>query len=202
MKNIKKIIALVLAIISIMAIAIPAFAERTYTSYPTSGSRYITAVTGKYVNVRKGPGKDFDLAPIKQFRIGTWVTLSAYSYDLNNEKWYNVSNGKNSGWVKEEFLADYSDGNGDAQFTAWEERYGITTWSRSYASKKYHFVMNLQTDLQSLGFYLGPKGPDGYYGDYTAMAVESFQRRNGLTVDGVAGPKTKAALYKAVYGQD
>jgi peptidoglycan hydrolase-like protein with peptidoglycan-binding domain len=34
----------------------------------------------------------------------------------------------------------------------------------------------------------------GYYGSQTKAAVKRFQRRNGLTVDGVAGPATLRAL--------
>ncbi len=36
--------------------------------------------------------------------------------------------------------------------------------------------------------------PDGIFGPLTQEAVETFQREHGLTVDGIAGPKTLAAL--------
>ena len=36
--------------------------------------------------------------------------------------------------------------------------------------------------------------PDGIYGAITQEAVETFQREHGLTADGIAGPKTIAAL--------
>ena len=54
-------------------------------------------------------------------------------------------------------------------------------------------VRQLQERLIALG-YLGGKA-DGYYGTDTAEAVYNFQKRNGLSRDGVAGPKTLAALY-------
>lgn len=42
---------------------------------------------------------------------------------------------------------------------------------------------------------------DGSYGDQTKAAVRAFQSRNGLTVDGVAGPRTQAKLVAVVkYG--
>lgn len=36
--------------------------------------------------------------------------------------------------------------------------------------------------------------PDGIFGPLTQEAVETFQREHGLSVDGIAGPKTIAAL--------
>ena len=36
---------------------------------------------------------------------------------------------------------------------------------------------------------------DGVYGQWTYDAVRRFQRNNGLSVDGIAGPKTLKKLY-------
>ena len=53
-------------------------------------------------------------------------------------------------------------------------------------------------DVAGLQFLLARNGlgttADGYYGEQTAVAVEQFQSRTGLAVDGVAGPATLAAL--------
>ncbi|MBR3015876.1 MAG: peptidoglycan-binding protein [Clostridia bacterium] len=54
-------------------------------------------------------------------------------------------------------------------------------------------VKALQTKLKEFGYYSG--GIDGDYGGSTAAAVKEFQRRNGLTADGVAGEKTLSKLY-------
>ena len=54
-------------------------------------------------------------------------------------------------------------------------------------------VKALQTKLKELGYYTGTI--DGDYGSSTASAVKEFQRRNGLTADGIAGEKTLKALY-------
>lgn len=52
-------------------------------------------------------------------------------------------------------------------------------------------VRRLQLQLASIGYKL--KGT-GYFGPATDVAVEAFQKRAGLKVDGVVGPKTVAAL--------
>ncbi|WP_159788527.1 peptidoglycan-binding domain-containing protein [Sodalinema gerasimenkoae] len=53
-------------------------------------------------------------------------------------------------------------------------------------------VVELQLLLQDLGIYQGEI--DGIYAGATITAVERFQSRSGLTVDGVVGPMTWNAL--------
>ena len=53
-------------------------------------------------------------------------------------------------------------------------------------------VKTIQTKLKNWGYYSG--SVDGYYGSQTTAAVKYFQRKNGLTADGVAGTATLAAL--------
>ena len=53
-------------------------------------------------------------------------------------------------------------------------------------------VRQIQTRLRNWGYYDG--SVDGVYGSRTAAAVRYFQRKNGLTEDGVCGPETLAAL--------
>ena len=53
-------------------------------------------------------------------------------------------------------------------------------------------VRQIQTKLKSWGYYSG--SVDGIYGSATEQAVRAFQKKNGLTVDGKAGPKTLAAM--------
>lgn len=54
-------------------------------------------------------------------------------------------------------------------------------------------VLQLQKDLQTVGYYTDGS-LDGRFGRKTDKAVRSFQRANGLKVDGIVGPKTRAAL--------
>lgn len=53
-------------------------------------------------------------------------------------------------------------------------------------------VTKIQTKLSAWGYYTG--AVDGLYGYMTYSAVKSFQIKNGLAVDGIAGPETLAAL--------
>lgn len=53
-------------------------------------------------------------------------------------------------------------------------------------------VINIQTRLRNWGYYSG--SVDGVFGSKTQTAVKSFQRKNGLTPDGVAGPATLAKI--------
>ncbi|MBQ6818137.1 MAG: spore cortex-lytic enzyme [Clostridia bacterium] len=53
-------------------------------------------------------------------------------------------------------------------------------------------VREIQTRLKKWGYYSG--SVDGIYGTRTKNAVIYFQRKNGLRVDGIAGPATLAAM--------
>ena len=56
------------------------------------------------------------------------------------------------------------------------------------------WVKIMQERLMEKGYDLGAAGADGAFGKQTEKAVQAFQRDKGLTVDGVVGPKTWAAL--------
>ena len=53
-------------------------------------------------------------------------------------------------------------------------------------------VRTIQEKLKRWGYYSG--SVDGIYGTQTVVAVKKFQQKNGLTVDGIAGPKTLSAM--------
>lgn len=54
-------------------------------------------------------------------------------------------------------------------------------------------MREIQAALAMRGYYRGMI--DGLYGPQTRAAIEAFQRDNGLHVDGIAGPITKAVLF-------
>lgn len=54
-------------------------------------------------------------------------------------------------------------------------------------------VKTMQQKLRDLGFMTA--GATGFYGSATQAAVESFQKANNLSADGIAGPATQAKLF-------
>ncbi len=56
-------------------------------------------------------------------------------------------------------------------------------------------VTNLQSQLQTLGYYNGPIS--GSFGSQTQEALTAFQQAQGLTADGIAGPQVDTALASA-----
>ena len=55
-------------------------------------------------------------------------------------------------------------------------------------------VKAMQVLLMGYGFSCGDKGADGSFGPATDKALRAYQEAEGLTVDGVCGPKTWAKL--------
>ncbi len=60
-------------------------------------------------------------------------------------------------------------------------------------------VKSMQTKLKALGYYYGAL--TGNAGEKTVAAIKEFQKKNGLTADGIAGPQTIAKI-DAVYAAD
>ena len=60
-------------------------------------------------------------------------------------------------------------------------------------------VVTVQKKLKQWGYYTG--AVDGIFGSRTEAAVRYFQRKNGLTADGIVGKKTAAALGITLSGE-
>lgn len=72
--------------------------------------------------------------------------------------------------------------------TAIAYSYGESTQTLSRLGSRGEEVRQIQQKLKSLGLYSG--SIDGIYGTQTQKSVRQFQKNCGLTVDGIAGPKT------------
>lgn len=75
-------------------------------------------------------------------------------------------------------------------FFAFFQNYSVEALSK-YGSRGSE-VTQIQTKLKRWGYYNG--NVDGIYGTQTLNAVKYFQRKNGLAVDGIAGPATLKAM--------
>ncbi|HZW83178.1 MAG TPA: peptidoglycan-binding protein [Candidatus Deferrimicrobium sp.] len=71
---------------------------------------------------------------------------------------------------------------------------GMMGMTLRLGSQGRHVTM-MQGRLKMLGYYSG--NADGLFGKQTEAAVKAFQSANGLTPDGIVGPKTMMALHSA-----
>ncbi len=72
-------------------------------------------------------------------------------------------------------------------FIAFTEADAVVAWG-----SRGEDVRKIQQKLKDYGYYSG--AVDGVFAKSTYDAVVWFQRKNGLTVDGVVGPRTAAAI--------
>lgn len=59
------------------------------------------------------------------------------------------------------------------------------------------YIADIQTRLIGLGYHMGDSGPDGSLGPITTAQVKAFQKKVGLTQDGLPGPATLAKIIVA-----
>ena len=74
----------------------------------------------------------------------------------------------------------------------------VTVFSLSKFGSQSEEVKQIQKKLKNWGYYEGQI--DGIFGSETKRAVIAFQKKNGLTADGIAGKNTLAAM--GIYGAD
>ena len=84
-----------------------------------------------------------------------------------------------------------------------DRRYGMPTCSSGgypliRQNSRGNYVCIAQDDLNTLGYSTG--GLDGIFGAKTQEAVRNYQRKAGLSVDGIVGCNTWRALQEAVVG--
>ena len=74
----------------------------------------------------------------------------------------------------------------------------LTVFSLSKFGSQSEEVRQIQKKLKNWGYYEGQI--DGIFGSETKKAVIAFQKKNGLTADGIAGKNTLAAM--GIYDAD
>ena len=119
----------------------------------------------------------------------------AYSFDYDNGSGieYNLHNTINENrleeLVEEITMRLFDLGYGNFELEISESLLSEATLRRGNRGDE---VKVLQQQLKDLGFDPGPV--DGIFGGGTETALKAFQRRAGITVDGLAGGQTQAAI--------
>lgn len=175
MKHMKKLIALALVAMTVLAVAVPAMA-----AYSTM---YVNVGAGQTVRLRSQPQSGENV--LINVPHGSAVQAEYY-----NSTWHRVKYSGYTGFMQSQFLS-----NTNPADSGWISRYGAGTMNSGNGTSTQ--VRNLQNDLIYLGFSVGPAGADGYYGPDTTQGIRDFQSAYNLKVDGAAGPATKARLYSA-----
>lgn len=110
--------------------------------------------------------------------------------------WHRVSSANGTGWAQSQFLTNLTlpDG-GDPQPTddvIPAPAVNLTLTMSRTTNNTGSQVTALQNRLNQLGYYCGTA--TGSFNTPTFWAVEYFQQRNNLTVDGIVGTNTRAKL--------
>ena len=60
-------------------------------------------------------------------------------------------------------------------------------------------MVDIQTRLAALGYFLGDEGADGFFGPHTESAIRAFQQTRLLFADGIVEDNTWTELVEAGY---
>lgn len=134
---------------------------------------------------------------------GSVITVEGNSSDMVAERCYSVSDNSIAGYGRPNWaLVEGMDIDAPATATdkpkePAQDAQRFYELRFPYLSKgdKGYAVWVVQTLLQARNVYCGPWGADSDFGSDTEKGVRDFQRREGLSADGVVGPETGAALF-------
>lgn len=143
----------------------------------------LPAVADKHLKIAlaTAPGpkwsKEWVLHIAKELAFGPKITIFPGRYNAIRpfvERYYGVD------------LPDFA-----TELAAWRTDMGIV---EQPGVPTFEDVKDVQQLLIDLGYGLGPAGADGVMGKKSKEALLSFQKKNGLTADGLIGPKTRAKM--------
>lgn len=115
-----------------------------------------------------------------------------------------VAGNSRSNWLKANAPAYGFKASGYSFSEPWHYEYQGEPWNAGStatgaAAPTYAkgYIKDIQTRLIALGYSVGKSGADDSRGPDTITAIKAFQKDRGLTVDGLPGPDTLAALTAA-----
>lgn len=178
MKNVKKILALALVIVSILTISVSALAASgtVDTSHGATPGGSVNYYSGYTTTVSTS-----GLSKKGMLNDGASITVTSV-----NSHWYRFTVSGATRYILRQFVR--------VSGYEWEIRYGTMELNLGCSWTRY--VKQMQTDLTDLGY--NTNGTDGAFGSDTRDALIDFQTANGLSTDGRCGPASKAALYAAI----
>ena len=174
--------------------------RRTGTTVPTDLALAQAQFETKFGNVTRG-----DSNPVKNpFNIGVYDDKTVYFPKTQQEgvkKYYDVMA---DDYLKtktvDDLLRKFVNYRDDryASNPAYEEKIGkqmgiIRDRMAPWSAKRDNSISSIQSKLNELGYSSGKV--DGVRGKKTDAAIRKFQKENGLKVDGIVGPNTKAVLF-------
>ena len=125
------------------------------------------------------------IAAVKKFQQQNGLTADG----LVGSRTYAALMSASSGSSSDSSSSGSSSGTSDSSSDSSGQTYAEGTLSYGSTGTE---VKKMQQALKALGYNVSA---DGSYGALTQMAVTQFQKRNGLTADGVAGSATLKLLY-------
>lgn len=136
---------------------------------------------------------------------GSIITVEGNSSDMVAERCYSVSDSKIAGYGRPDWSVvegkdidvPATDHIADVGKKEDEPRHYELRFPYLSKGDTGDAVRVIQTLLQARNIYCGSWGADGDFGAGTEKGVRDFQRRAGLTPDGIVGPKTGAVLFGA-----
>ncbi len=156
------------------------------TSTPDAGERTEGYVIASALNVRSGPGTNYNI--LGKLYSGELVEILG-----STGGWYKISYNGGTGYVSAEYVQEGAPPDDIPPSTndMLTKDLDIDTTLKvgSTGSK----VKDLQTALNIQGFYSGEI--DGIYDSAVQSAVKAFQKAAGLDADGIAGNYTLATVY-------
>ena len=179
MKHIKKIVSLILVLLTVFALTVPASATTTKYVKVSQGP-------GHTVNIRKSPNTTSQILDTATYGSAIYVNYTSNGW--SSVTFYTPVTGiEHDGYISSEYLV-----NSIPSDTYWIVLYG--TRDHKLTNSRYDGCSALQEDLnRMLALDLDT---DGICGAQTVEAIKQFQRDNNLTADGIAGNRTKEYLYK------
>ena len=138
------------------------------------------------LNVRKGPGTTY--GRVSEIKTGTRIVISSIEGD-----WCAMYYGDIEGYVQRQYLTIQAASTSAVQAAPAANSYNTSSLTRVLRSGYTGADVNVvQQRLKDLGYL---SALSGSYDSATMEAVRAYQKKNGLTADGLAGTSTFSSLF-------